>query len=434
MSEWKMKSVLTKLITVSISLSLLACGQSGSGSSGMSTGSGNSSSDSLHMELKTGTLDYVDYEYVGKGFYSDETGDPTKTVCFNFDYTNLEDTPKMYYQDFWVNAYQNGTELENPSGYTYSNAPESAGNTMKEVLQNGTIRVGVIFVLQDDSPVTLIAKHNGGSERSNQLVLTLEPYEDHSYDIDKLYGYWEGKNGSSLTITSSKVTLNYSKTSSTYRENPNLWTDENYLHPDISEISSLKIEEQNGELHLINEEYDFVQKENWSEGDGAVALQTIELGETITTEFADLVFNDSGAKSELKYSNTTGGSPDSYGGHITFSLIVGRETPGKQHLYLEGSIKNTSSAEYDPEDMKVKVVINGTTELEGDVSAVDGGQSVSSLNPMNSAVLVLHTEVDSSVVNEISSLEWYFGFDQNFSGSSYGDPADSRYYYMIKTK
>ena len=131
---------------------------------------------------------------------------------------------------------------------------------------------------------------------------------------------------------------------------------------------------------------------------------------------------------------TTGGSEGSYGGHITFSLTVGKETPGNQHLYLEGTVKNISSTEFDPENMKVKAVINGTTELAGKVSALDAGKSVNKLNPMNSATLVLHTEIDSSAVSDISSLEWYFGFDRSFSGSSSGDPADCRYYYTIKVK
>ncbi|MBR2761389.1 MAG: DUF5067 domain-containing protein [Solobacterium sp.] len=429
-----MKGIIRKLLLAAASLSLIACGSSGGSSAGASSSGGGSSSDTLHFELKTGILDYADYEYVGKGFYAGGSGDPEKTVCFNFNYTNLDSDPKSYYQDFWVNAYQNGTELDTASGYSYSNAPETVENTSKTVLQNGTIKVGVVYVLQDDSPVTIIAKHNGGSEKSNQLILTLEPYQDNSFDMNRIYGYWEGKDDTSLTITSSKVTLKYSKSSSTYRDNPNLWTDASNLHPDVSEIDPLRIEEKDGTLHLINETYDFTQTENWPEGEGGTELKTAELGETITTEFAELSFTESGHKPELKYSNTTGGSEGSYGGHITFSLIVGRETPGKEHLYLEGTIKNTSSQDYDPEDMKVKAVINGTTELEGDVTALSGGKSLSSLNPMNSATIVLHTEMDSSLVNDISSLEWYFGFDRNFSGSSKGDPSESRYYYVIKAK
>lgn len=417
-----------------VSALLTGCAGSSSASGSGSAGSGNTTTDSLHFELDTGVLDYAGYEYVGKGFYHDGDGDVEKTVCLNFDYTNLENTPKAYWDDFWVNAYQNGTELDTASNYYSSDAPESVQNSSKEVLQNGTIRVGFVYVLQDESPVTVIARHNGGKETSDQMVLNIGPYEDTSFDINRIYGYYEGKNDTSLTVTSSKVTLNYSKTSSTYRENPNVWTDASNLYPDLGAVDKFRIEEQDGVIHLISEEYDFAQVENWPEDGEAVELQTVAMGETITTEFAELTFNNSGSTNELKYSSTQGNGGDGYGGNITFTTVLERESAGTTYLYLEGTLKNTSSNAYDPTNMKAKLVINGSTELEADVHAVERGSTEHEVSPMNSIMVVLHTGVDTSAVKDITSLEWHFGFDRSFSGSSGGDPETCRYYYMIKER
>ncbi len=81
--------------------------------------------------------------------------------------------------------------------------------------------------------------------------------------------------------------------------------------------------------------------------------------------------------------------------------------------------------------MKATVVINDTYTLEAKLSAIDGGSSVSSLNPLNSCMIVLDAGVDTKTAGEIKKLDWYIGFDHAFSGSSRGEPADSRYYYCI---
>ena len=424
--------IFKRFLTILLAVALVGCGSSGSVNSSGGSSSGDSST--MHFELSTGILDYDGYEYVSKGFYSDASGDVSKTIVLNFNYTNKENTPKSYSKDFWIRAYQNGTELNGPSGYTSDGQTEAMKNKSATVLQNGVIKIGIAVVLQDDSPVTVIANHNGGKEVSNNHIVNVEPYQDNSFDINRLYGYWEGKNSTALTLTTAKVTLQRSKSSSTYTESPRIWTDETTLHTNLSDIDSLTIEERDGALYLSNAEYEFKQIENWPESGVAAELQEIGIGETISVEFADIAFTKNGSTDELKYSSTSGGGGGGYGGHITMSTILGQKKSGTEYLYLEGTIKNTSSTEYDPTDMKVKAVVNGTYELEGDVHVVDGGQSQNSINPLNTMILVLHTGVDSSTAKNISSLEWYIGFERSFSGSDDGDPEGSSYYYMIKVK
>lgn len=403
-----------------------AGGSSGSGNNGQS-----SSSEPLHFEVSGGVLDYDSYEYVSKGFYSNDSGDYSKTICLNFIYKNKENKQKNYSNDFRIKAYQNGTELKGPSSYSPSAMPESMNNARSTVLQGGELLIGCGFVLQDYSPVTIIANQNGGKAVSNQMILEIEEYTDNSFDIDKLYGYWEGKGDTALTITSSRITLNTSKTSTRYTDNPGLWTDETTLHTKLSDVEQLEIEEVDGVLHLSNNQYEFTQKENWSESSGSSGeLQTINLGETISVDFAELYFDKKGISNSLEFSNTKGNG-GGYGGNITFRVIIEQEKPGTKYIYLQGTIKNTSSREFDPENMKAKAVVNDTYELDVKVSAVDGGSSVSRLDPLNTATLVLDAAIDDKTAGEIKKIDWYFGFDPSFSGGSSGDPSTSRYYYLV---
>ncbi len=423
-----MNNKLSKILIVIAAAFVSGCGSTNGAAQ---SGSQSSSSEPLHFELPEGVLDYENYEYVGKGFYGSGDGDPTKTICLNFTYKNKENKQKNFQSDFRIQAYQNGTELSQPSGYSSSGMPESMSQAYDTVLQDGAITIGRAYVLQDYSPVTVIASHNGGKETSNQMVIEIEEYVDTSYDINKLYGYWEGKNGTALTITSSRITLNYSTTSSTYQDDPTLWTDETKLHTSLSAVNDLTIEDSDGTLRLSNDEYTFTQKENWPEGDGtSMELTSVSLGETISVDFAELVFDQKGIADELKYSNTTGGG-QGYGGHITRTLIVEKAKTGTKYVYLQGSIRNTSSRAFDPENIKVKLVINDTYELEANATAVDAGSSVYELNPLNTCMVVLDAGIDTKTAGEIKKLDWYIGFDQAFSGGSSGDPEGSRYYYQV---
>lgn len=421
-----MKNVFKVLTAAGLLVSLASCSsQQSQSTDGGETGS--AGSDSLHFELPGGTLDYVGYEYVSPGFYLNE-GDYTKTVCLNFDYTNNEDEAKSWYSDFWITAYQNGNELDGPSSYLADEQPETMKNNYDEVLKGGTLHFGQAYVLNDYSPVTVIAKHNGGKETSDQLVIEIEPYESNAFDIDRLYGVWKA-GSASLTLTSSRITLSEGS-SSTYKDDPKLWTDDTTLHTSLSDCKELRIEERNGELHLINDEYDFVQEENWSEASSSKGeLNEVAFGETIATDFVELTFDEKDTVNELVNVYT------SSGGGITIKNVIEQEKANTKYVYVKGTVKNISSGQYDPEEMKARFIVDGKYELEGKVSTIDGnGSDTINLDPLNSEVIYVSAGLDSAAAESAKSIELYLGFERSFSGSSNGDPKDSTYYYMIKLR
>ena len=425
-----MKRIIHLMVSAGMVFSLTSCS-----SNAMSNGSnkaedsenGSAASDSMHFELEGGTLDYVGYEYVSPGFYY-EGGDYTKTICFNFDYTNNEDNAKRWSDDFWITAYQNGNELEKASGYTTDSETDTMKNSMETVLKGGTLHFGIAYVLQDYSPVTFIANHNGGKETSGQTVIEIEPYQDNSFDIDRLYGIWKA-DGATLTLTSSRITVDKGS-SSTYKDDPQLWTDETTLHTPLFDYKELAIEEIDGTLHLICDEYDFVQEENWSEASGSGGeLTEAALNEPIVTDFAELIFDEQDTADEIIFTYT------SSGGGITIKNIVEQQQDNTKYVYVKGTIKNTSSNSYNPENMKAKFVVDGKYELEGKVNAYDGnGSNTLDLEPLNTKIIYVDTGLDNAVAEAAESIDLYIGFERSFSGNDDGDPEGSTYYYLIKLK
>ena len=81
--------------------------------------------------------------------------------------------------------------------------------------KGSSVVIGQAFVLQDYSPIHIEVKNNGGSAPSQSMRLETEPYEDTSFDINRLYGSWEDENSDKiLTLTSSFLEFGNSKSRS----------------------------------------------------------------------------------------------------------------------------------------------------------------------------------------------------------------------------
>jgi SAM-dependent methyltransferase len=164
---------------------MLCCISVFSGCSGGSSKQEEISTEPLHLETEDGILSYKTQEYVSNGFSTDEGADPSKLICIEFDFTNKSDTPKTVNSVFNINVFQNGVELElNPYSYRTEAAPEAYNNIFRECMNGSTITVGLIYVLNDDSPLTISASPlMSQDEKPVQMLLDVIPYEDNSFDI-----------------------------------------------------------------------------------------------------------------------------------------------------------------------------------------------------------------------------------------------------------
>lgn len=395
----------------------------------------------LYFELDGGILAYKSYEFVSEGFYAYSDGDPAKTLVLNFDYTNTENEPKDYMSDFWICAYQNGVELNGPSSYRPDAAPESVQNAYNSVLKDGTLTIGIAFVLQDYSPITIIANHNGGTEVSDPMVLEIEPYESNAFDLNRLYGRWTDEySGNMLTLTSTQIAFGDDK-SNAWLDDPELWTDETTLHTHFTKIGDdLTIVEEDGQLRMYNDTVSLIQTENWPEDDPSAASEAagsepedVAFGSPISVDFAEITFNDGGIQDSIEMSHTNGNGGDGVGGNITVRQIIESPQDGTQYIYLQGTVKNLDTSAIEPKNMAAKLVINDDYELECKISLVGANaSSISRLEPLNEATIIIDASISDDMVSMIETATWLFGFEQSFtriSGSK--DIADCQYYYRM---
>ena len=128
----------------------------------------------LFNEDGTGELKYAGWEYLPDGVMADEQYVNEKFLVVLMDYTNTSDEPKQQQNDFWYRAYQNGVELDSSVGSYHSDMYEPLSDYFKEVMMGGTVTTGKYFLLEDDSPVTIIANEQGNSDNKQTMVINLK--------------------------------------------------------------------------------------------------------------------------------------------------------------------------------------------------------------------------------------------------------------------
>ena len=114
------------------------------------------------------------YEYIPAGVLTDETIDLSKVIVVFMDYTNhREDEPSQMQGDFWYRVFQNGVELDRNFCSYYSDKYAPFEDNYKEVMMGGTITAGNFFLLEDDSPITIVANEQGSSDNKQSMTVEL---------------------------------------------------------------------------------------------------------------------------------------------------------------------------------------------------------------------------------------------------------------------
>ena len=153
----------------------------------------------LFSEDGTGELKYAGWEYLPDGVMTDENYADAKILVVLMDYTNTSDDPKQQQDDFWYRAYQNGVELDSSFGSYNPDLYEPLSDYFKKVMMGGTVTAGKYFLLEDDSPVTIIANEQGNSDNKQSMTISLTDdgetdalgeLADNTNADSGLYGTW----------------------------------------------------------------------------------------------------------------------------------------------------------------------------------------------------------------------------------------------------
>lgn len=149
-----------------------ACGGGGSSDS---SDAGNTDTKLMGESTDLISCDEGEVKYIGFQKADPKLTEEENAYVFVFDYTNHKDEPSMCQSTFWIQFFQNNSEL--PDDITYNSAAEEqyelVGAWFNEALKDGTVRFGKIIVPKDDSPITIMAKEQNNQDHYETIEVNL---------------------------------------------------------------------------------------------------------------------------------------------------------------------------------------------------------------------------------------------------------------------
>lgn len=140
-----------------------------------------------------------------------------------------------------------------------------------------------------------------------------------------------------------------------------------------------------------------------------IEVTEIAIGDTLSTEFVEMTFENAVVAENIKYSVTTGNS----------TMITGPEPiSGQQYICISGKIVNTSKSSLPVYDFFI-----GDIDIDGyiysvsasDCDILDGeGAPVYSIDPLMEYVFRIYTAIPETLASSYASANFHFGFYDSF--------------------
>ena len=178
-----MKRMLLALLAAALCLSLAACGSTEPAedttrdttgdTAGASAAENPNEVDTIHYETEKGILVYTGYEFADWALVENNQGltqdDPV--LILTFDFTNKQANPAQVQSAFAIQAFQNGTEINENLSWSSGGAQyDLISDYFSDVLKGGTVSFGRLFPLEDTSPVTIVVSDKDGDENAYQMM------------------------------------------------------------------------------------------------------------------------------------------------------------------------------------------------------------------------------------------------------------------------
>ncbi|MEE3481232.1 MAG: DUF4352 domain-containing protein [Lachnospiraceae bacterium] len=135
--------------------------------------------------------------------------------------------------------------------------------------------------------------------------------------------------------------------------------------------------------------------------------QTVNLGDTITTDFVEITVDSASTSKDILPTDTSS----------VYSHYPAED--GSTYFFLKGTIKNTGTDKYDAEDMRITLTFDDKYNYDGQALIDDGGSDFygSTLDPFKSATYYLTAAIPDELINSYQTCTIKFGFADNFSVS-----------------
>ena len=216
-----MKNTFAVLITVLV-LSMTACGENSNQvqvEKADQAAANDEMVEKIDYSSEKGAVKYIGFEKADPKLTDDDNDD---ALVFIFEYTNLQNEVKAFWNDFQLKFYQNGHEINEANSYTgYAEKQyELVSSSFDTALKGGKVTFGRIVLPEDDSLVTIVLSQNliGNAEIYQMMEIDIATdagteEKDSASDEDTiksaLLGTWvHEESGGSFNFTDNGVTLN----------------------------------------------------------------------------------------------------------------------------------------------------------------------------------------------------------------------------------
>ena len=125
--------------------------------------------ESIDFTLDAGNVKYVGIEKADSELVMDEKN----VYLVKFDYTNNQSAPAQVHTTFTLDFFQNGVELYDNLGWSSAgdeNQFKLVDGYFSDVMNGGTLTFAKLVQLEDESPLTIMVKENGGDPNNYQMM------------------------------------------------------------------------------------------------------------------------------------------------------------------------------------------------------------------------------------------------------------------------
>lgn len=163
------KTLFLVALMLTIVVVFTACGESSNSQGDQDEKNVTNQSDSL-LSCDEGILKFIEIQKADPKLTEEENA-----YVFVFEYTNKKEEPSQVQSTFWIEFFQNGSELSGNTSYS-SRAKEHyelCNAFFNDALKDGTVKFGKIAVPKDDSPVTVMVEEKRNQKHYNTIEVSL---------------------------------------------------------------------------------------------------------------------------------------------------------------------------------------------------------------------------------------------------------------------
>jgi len=192
----------------------------------------------------------------------------------------------------------------------------------------------------------------------------------------------------------------------------------NQISDSVGTEQANKVEDETGnKTNQVSDGNNGEQEEEESK----VEFQTVNFGDTITTDFIEMSIVKASTSQELKPTDTSS----------VYSYFSDKDD--ETYFYITGDIKNIGGDSYSVEDMNIQLTFDDKYNYTGHIAADDGGNDFYGdyVKPFGKVKYYMYASVPDELIKSYSTCTIQFAFHDNCKSDYHSDFSLYEYCYEI---